>query len=57
MRTAMRQAVSSPGFIADMEKRQLTAGYGTPEEIMASVTQLDSFSPDAKDMMKRLLGL
>jgi hypothetical protein len=57
MRTAMRQAVSSPGFAADMEKRQLTAGYGSPEEIMASVTALNAFSPDAKEMMKRLLGL
>jgi tripartite-type tricarboxylate transporter receptor subunit TctC len=57
MRTAMRQAVQSPGFIADMEKRQLTAGYSSSEEIMASVTALNAFSADAKEMMKRLLGV
>jgi tripartite-type tricarboxylate transporter receptor subunit TctC len=57
VRAAMKQAVSNPAFVADMEKRQLNAGYMSPDEIDANVKALEKFTPEGRDLMKRLLGV
>ena len=57
MRTALKQATTNPAFVADMEKRQLTAGFMSPDEIAQSVAALESFTPEAREMLKRLLSV
>lgn len=57
MRKALKEAVSNPAFVADMEKRQLQVGYQSPEDIEKTVADLEKFTPGARDLMKRLLGV
>jgi hypothetical protein len=57
MRAALKQATTNPAFVADMDKRQLSVGYMSPDEIADSVAALEKFTPEGREMMKRLLGV
>lgn len=57
LRQAMRAAVTSPAFVEDMKKRQLQVGYQTPDDIAKTVSDLEKFSPAARDLMKRILAI
>ena len=57
MRKALKDAVTRPEFVAEMEKRQLQVGYQSPDDIAKTITDLEKFSPGARDLMKRLLAI
>jgi len=57
MRKALKDAVTNPEFVAEMEKRQLQVGYQSPDDINKTVADLEKFTPGARDLMKRLLAI
>jgi hypothetical protein len=56
MRTAFMQAVNNPAFLADMDKRQLQAGYQSPQDIEKSIAGVINLSPSGRELLKRMLG-
>jgi hypothetical protein len=56
LQAAFKQVVTSPEFLADMQKRQLQAGYRSPEQIDAILRGVDSSSPAAREQLGRMLG-
>ena len=56
MRAAFMQAVKNPAFLADMDKRQLQAGYQSPQDIETSISGVRNLSPAARELMKHMLG-
>jgi tripartite-type tricarboxylate transporter receptor subunit TctC len=57
MRKALKDAVTKPEFVAEMEKRQLQVGYQSPDDIAKTVADLEKFTPGARELMKRLLAI
>lgn len=56
LRQGFKQAVNSSGFTADMQKRQLTGGYRSPDEISAILQKVSAYPAGTKDIIARLLG-
>jgi hypothetical protein len=56
LRLAFKQAVQNPQFKAAMDQRQLSYGLMAPEEIDQSIIDLSSASPNARDLIKRMLA-
>ncbi|HEV7664070.1 MAG TPA: hypothetical protein VGQ62_11085 [Chloroflexota bacterium] len=56
MRSAFMQAVNNPAFLADMDKRQLQAGYQSPQDIEKSIAGVINLSPSGRELLKRMLG-
>jgi hypothetical protein len=50
------QAVNNPAFLADMDKRQLQAGYQSPQDIEKSIAGVINLSPSGRELLKRMLG-
>lgn len=56
LRQGFKEAVTSSAFVADMQKRQLTVGYRSPDEISAILQKVSAYPPATKDTIARLLG-
>jgi hypothetical protein len=56
LQAGFKQAVMSTGFVGDMQKRQLSVGYKSPEDIASTLRSLDSASPSVRQLLTKMLG-
>ena len=56
LQAGFKQAVTSPAFVGEMQKRQLSVGYKSPDDIAATLRSLDSASPSVRQLLSKMLG-
>jgi tripartite-type tricarboxylate transporter receptor subunit TctC len=56
LQAGFKQAVTSPAFVGDMQKRQLSVGYKSPEEIASTLQSLNSAPPTVRQLISKMLG-
>ncbi len=56
MRDGFRTAASNPAYKADIERRQLPAGFEGPETIEKTAADVEKMTPSARELLKRIIG-
>jgi tripartite-type tricarboxylate transporter receptor subunit TctC len=56
LQAGFKQAVTSAAFVGDMQKRQLSVGYKSPEDVAATLQSLNTASPSVRQLLAKMLG-